>query len=162
MLFRSLEANGYGKGKNLDITDYYKINKVTKLSDFEVAIHVWSPERKILKPFENWANDHQLSWYKAYNKAKHDRHINFQKANLENTMLAIAGLLIILYSQFGVNVFCPYQDAFMSNTDDDGFVYVDGSTFFSIKEPKWLEAEKYTFDWNTLKIQVEPFQQCTF
>ena len=52
-------ANGYTKNGNLDIKDYFKIEKAMKLSEYEIYLDIWRPERKKIKPFEQWNTSHK-------------------------------------------------------------------------------------------------------
>lgn len=49
-----------------------------------------------LTPWKNWQNDRTPNWWSAYNKVKHQRSSNFEKANLENTLNAMAGLFLMM------------------------------------------------------------------
>jgi hypothetical protein len=49
-----------------------------------------------IKPFENWEKSKPPSWWTAYNKIKHSRSDHFEKANLQNTIHASSGLLVII------------------------------------------------------------------
>lgn len=153
---RILDANGYTKNGNFDIKDYYKIEKATKLSEYEISLDIWCPERKIIKPFEQWKAGHSLSWYQAYNAAKHDRQNNFGQANLVNLIEAVAGVYAILFAQFGVYSFNPYQQINMVEDNDYGTIF-SGESIFSINSSSWADDEKYDFDWDTLKLQPNPF-----
>ncbi len=158
---RILFANGYVKNK-LNIKDYYKINKATSLSKYQVKMSLWHPKEKILRPLGEWSNGHSLKWYQAYNCVKHDRYKNFALANLWNVVNATAGGFAILFSQFDVYTFGPYNDQEESTeSEDDGFVYTENS-LFSIKPCKWQKKEQYSFDWNQLKDRKQPFQQYPF
>jgi Lhr-like helicase len=53
-----LKANDYSKTRNLNINDYYKINRATKLNEYEVYINIWKPTRKQIRPFEDWEKGH--------------------------------------------------------------------------------------------------------
>ena len=160
---RILEANGYSKSGNLNILDYYKINSSSKLSEYKVILEIWRPDRKEIHPFANWnSGTHELKWYKAYNNAKHDRHLNFSDASLHSVLEAIAGLFVILFSQFGINTFNPYQVVDTYTGDDDGAIFTNES-IFRIKIPEtWTSDELYDFDWKTLKKQSDPFDQFCF
>ncbi len=74
-----LAANTYSKTGNLNIADYFKIDKSHYLSEYEVKLPYWTGNRSTWKPFESWrinaaaASPHSLGWYQAYNAAKHDR-----------------------------------------------------------------------------------------
>lgn len=158
---RILVANNYPNSGNPDITDYYKINQPTKLSDYEVRFEAWSPKELILKPFAEWSRIHTLCWYQSYNNAKHDRNKNFKEASLENLFLAITGVFVIIFAQFGINVFNSFHRVNGFISDEEDFLY-DESSLFSIKEPKWSESERYDFNWDVLSKQTNPFECYNF
>lgn len=158
---RILDTNGYTKAGNLNIIDYYKINIATKLSEYNICINIWGPQRKVIMPFHQWQTSHSLSWYQAYNDAKHDRQTNFRQANINNLINAIAGVYTILYAQFGPYSFNPYQQINMVEDDDYGALY-SGESIFSIIPPTWTDDEKYDFNWDTLKGQTNPFTTFAF
>jgi hypothetical protein len=83
-----------------NIDDYCKrIAPVySKFCDFEIEIPQYSLPN--LKPWENWRPGSQNSpgspfWWRAYNDVKHDMDKNFAKANLENALNAVAGLMVM-------------------------------------------------------------------
>ena len=98
-----LDSNGYVKpgGGNLNITDYFKIENAARLSGYKVTFERWS--NHVFKPFDVWNSSvfAPIPWYQGYNHFKHYRYANFQEANLNNVMNAIAGLLCILHAQIG-------------------------------------------------------------
>jgi hypothetical protein len=159
-----LDDNGYTKSGKLNITDYFKINGASKLSEFEVRLNVWSPNPLTIKPFADWNSTSftTLSWYQNYNSVKHNRNANFHMASLENLINCMAGLYAILASQFAHHIFSPYQITEAYSNDDDGFISVDTSVF-SIKFPKsWDASDVISFDWNILKNDPNPFENYTF
>jgi hypothetical protein len=54
----------------------------------------------VVKPWDGWSNSSSPSWWQGYNKIKHDRTANFDRANLVNAISAVAGLLLILLYYF--------------------------------------------------------------
>ena len=48
-------------------------------------------------PFNGWTNGNNPTWWKAYNKVKHERlfNDNYKKGNLENVFNALAGLYLL-------------------------------------------------------------------
>ena len=160
-----LKSNGYNfSGRNLNITDYFKINAATKLSEYEVFLDFWRPTRKVIMPFSEWNGQNQsLSWYQGYNKVKHDRQYNFCEASLQNVIKAIAGVLVILYAQFDFHALTVYSLGSPIFTDNDGFGTPIVESMFGIKRPNsWTEEEKYSFEWNSLKNEQYPFQTYSF
>ncbi|WP_278719221.1 hypothetical protein [Bacteroides caecimuris] len=154
-----LDANEYVKtgGGNLNITDYFKIEAATKLSDYVVSFDRW-PNHDF-KPFYAWSSGifAPLPWYQGYNQVKHNRYANFHKANFDNVMNAVAGLLCILHAQIGerMDPVCFEGIAVQQNTQDE---VVNGT--FTIKAPTFTDAEKYGFIWDDskgVKVAVKDF-----
>lgn len=158
---RILEKNGYNRSGSLNITDYYKINQATRLAEYEVYIEIWRPGRKLIKPFDEWNNSHSLTWYQDYNQVKHNRHVEFERASLENLLLAIAGVYCILFAQFGAYSFNAYQQINMIEDNDDGSIFANES-IFSLKPASWSNQDKYDFDWDSLKTTANPFVRFNF
>lgn len=159
-----LEENGYNRSGNLNITDYFKINASSKLNEYEVRLNVWTPAPLTIKPFQDWNSSifTSLLWFQNYNSVKHNRNTNFNLASLENLVNSIAGLFVILASQFGHQIFSPYQITTSYSEDDDGFISVNTS-IFSIKFPSnWSNSEVLNFDWNILKNNHQPFDHYPF
>jgi hypothetical protein len=75
------------------------------VSEAEVAFTFWNPTLHWFAPFRSWASAQPLPWYQAYNAVKHDRLKNFPAANLENVLLAVAGLFVCLVTAFERPVF---------------------------------------------------------
>lgn len=135
---RILIHDGYRtRPEKMNIKDYFTLNKAYKLSKYDLTIDSWRSGVKILDPYKPWQNDtySRLPWYTAYNNSKHDRHQNFKEANLENLLNAIGGLFILLYSQFGSDVFNNYQENTDYDIDDRGFIFYP-NFFFAIKTPQ--------------------------
>ena len=137
-----LDNNYSMSGGNLKIFDYFKINKASKLNEYTVKIKNWFPEPLEIKPFQEWNSDEysSLFWYKAYNNVKHNRSDNFQEANLKNLTYALAGLFVILISQFDKNIFNQFQEWSMSLSADDGYQSSQNS-IFSFKYPNWTDSD---------------------
>ena len=149
-----LDNNYSRSGGSLNITDYFKINKASKLNEYTVKINNWFPEALEIKPFEEWnSNEYNpLFWNKAYNNVKHNRSENFQDANLKNLTYALSALFIILVSQFDKNVFNQFQETFMSLSADDGYQSSQNS-IFSYKYPNWSETDRVDYlDETTLAL----------
>lgn len=49
-----------------------------------------------LNPWEEWRNNANPYWWKAYNNVKHHRHTNFADASLKNALNSLAGLYVLL------------------------------------------------------------------
>lgn len=52
------------------------------------------------QPWEEWQNDKSPQWWDAYISVKHRRNTDFAKANLENSLNAVAGLFVLLLFHF--------------------------------------------------------------
>ncbi len=50
-----------------------------------------------LKPWDSWSSVNNPVWWKAYNDVKHKRDSHFLDANLENTLNAVSGLMVITW-----------------------------------------------------------------
>jgi len=159
-----LNANGYKTKtkiagiQRLNINDYKKLETALKLSEYQVIINFWNNGRGSKHaPFQNWANGESgnLVWYQDYNYVKHDRDGKFHLASLENLISSICGLFVILFSQYGVQVFNPYQKV-ESYDSWDKTIY-EKSSIFSIIPPVWQDGEEYDFNWDIISKQKDPF-----
>jgi hypothetical protein len=96
----SLESEHCAKKRDkMTIKDYETLERSLRLSEVDVALHrMWVPAPLLIQPFEAWATDNPspLPWYQAYNAVKHNRRNEFQQANLNNCVLAIAGFFAVL------------------------------------------------------------------
>lgn len=157
-----LKENGYIKANDnyWNMNDYKKIEQSHCLSSYRVKLPVWDGKKNVRKPFANWSREGSLPWYSAYNGVKHDRHATFKKANFENMIEAVSGLLVLLSSQF---LYYEYtRDDFsvpVSSGLSDGMEPAIGK-YFEIKYPnKWPKKDRYDFDWQQLEGEDDPFQQ---
>jgi len=153
-----LAANTYSRPGNLNLTDYFKINKSHYLSEYEVRLPYWTGTKSIWKPFEAWrinaasASPHTLTWYSAYNAAKHDRAGELVQANLENLLYAVTGLEVVLSAQYFIHDFGPVNYLVRSDAYDGFQIGLGG--YLSVKFPQNIpQAERYDFAWSTLASQ---------
>lgn len=155
-----LEANGYTKHGTLNIADYYKIAPVAKLQGYKVIFERWEVPHEF-KPFANWNQpaNMPLTWYQQYNEVKHNRYKEFPKANLGNLMNAFAGLLSILYAQYGVRMNYGYVTGLTIGQEDQCILDLND---FTIKASNFLDEEKYDFIWEDIKTEQEPVVKYTF
>lgn len=95
-----------GAANDPKIPDYFQLFGQHLTAKNWVLFWGEAPER--LKPYEQWAGlpsydrnsyaGHELPWWVAYNKVKHNRIANRREATLKNAVLAMGGLfLAILY-----------------------------------------------------------------
>ncbi len=84
-------------------SDYVKLLNPMLLKYYAVSLRAY-PMVPAFKPFENWDNTaptQSLVWYDAYNKTKHNREGNLDKATLRNTIEAVMAAVIMHRAQFG-------------------------------------------------------------
>ncbi len=82
--------------------DYIHILNHLFLNDFSVKLKNKFYKQDIT-PFYTWSNSNpttSLSWYDAYNKTKHDRSLNFDKAKLKYVIDAIAANIVLYAARF--------------------------------------------------------------
>ena len=168
-----LEENTFTPPANrsLNIRDYRRVDATHHLSSYEVMLPIWNNKPLILKPFEPWKSARGLSdrgelslcWYQAYNASKHDRQDEFKKANLENLVTAVAGLLVLISSQFQSQDFTAGPVLFASSGYDYHPMEASIGSLFRIKYPDdWVDDELYDFDWTMLKSQTDRFEKIDF
>lgn len=156
------------KGKSIlekywNIHNYKIINKTHHLSSYKMHIPIWDGVQSIFTPFKQWSSGAELFWYQAYNSSKHDRKVEFKKANFGNLLNSVSGLLILLSSQFGTQDFSPGSDLMEVNTDSYYSTEPALGGFFHIEFPNdWSEEEKYDFNWSDLKKQSDRFEKIDY
>lgn len=157
-----LSANDYQpKNDHWTIGDYSKLNKAMKLSEYEVRVLPWHGERSIVKPFSGWDSGNTLPWYQDYNTVTHSRSAKFACASVENTILAVTGVLALLFAQFNMYAFDAHHATGHFVLDDS--VWSHPRSSFAIKTPSsWSPEEEYTFDWSQLHQTENPFDKFRF
>lgn len=158
-----LMSNTYNVISNdLTMKDYFKIEKSSKLSKYKVRYNNWRASDKTrvtyeMYPFLSFGNVKPSSpeWYRSYNIVKHNREEELNHANLLNCINALAGLLVVLYSQFGESCLNTYgcSGMYFCNMESYDEIF-DADTIFEIIPPSfadWGEQETYDFDWVRLK-----------
>jgi hypothetical protein len=149
--------------KDWNIHDYKKVNITHHLSSYRVFIPIWDGTKSCFEPFKQWSGTAELTWYQAHNASKHDRQNEFKKANLENLLNSVSGLVALLSSQFGTHDFSPGSTGLAVNTDSYYSTSPALGDFFHIEFPNdWTDAEKYDFNWSDLKKQSERFQKIDY
>jgi hypothetical protein len=171
-----LEENTFTPPPNglLNMNHYRKVDATHHLSSYEVKLPIWNGTSPILKPFEQWRPWRGLSlpqgqrvslpWYQAYNVSKHDRQDEFKKANFGTLVDAVAGLLVLISSQFRHQDFTAGPAFYGSDTwlDTQGMEASTGA-LFRIKYPEdWADDELYEFTWTTLKNQTVRYEKLNF
>ena len=114
--------------------DYVKLAAPMKLSEYSIRFPSF-PWLKPLTPFENWkvggSPTSDLDWFFSYNKVKHDREREFDKATLINVFKAIAACYVMIVAQFGGHHRGAHHPSHLS--------------FFELSQrPSWPLAEVYS------------------
>jgi len=137
---------------------YKKLDITHHLSSYEVILPIWNGPQRIIRPFEDWKSGQGISWYRAYNTSKHDRHEAFKHANMDHLLTATAGLLVVLSSQFGTQDFSPGDMVLSAGDYEYHDMEAAMGSLFRIKFPNdWPDAELYDFDWSVLQKQQDRF-----
>ncbi|MGD1888274.1 MAG: hypothetical protein ACFB01_14345 [Cohaesibacteraceae bacterium] len=151
------------ESSNYNMTIYRKIERTHRLSSYKVSLPIWHGSAGVFRPFEAWANGGSPEWYKAYNHSKHDRLAAFKEASFESLVSAVAGLLVVLSSQFRQEDF----HAGATSLSLEGLDYHEMEPaigeLFRIEFPSdWPEDEVYAFDWEALKNHPDRFQKLDY
>ncbi|WP_443970422.1 hypothetical protein [Sphingobium sp. CR28] len=158
----TLPSNG-----RLDIRHYRKIDASHHLSSYKVMLPVWDEVPLIIGPFAEWLRfrgqalpsgaSPSLPWYQAYNDTKHDRHLQFEKANLDILLKAVAALVIVMSAQFrGEDFGAEGRGLAVSGYDYHEMEPATGGLFRIEYPGDWSETELYDFDWSVLREQRGP------
>jgi hypothetical protein len=161
-----LKENGYGGDENnWRMKDYKKLNATHRLSAYKVRFPVWHGAENVRTPFLPWSSGDGLDWYNAYNQTKHNRHTQFEQANFGNLLDAMAGLVVLIASQFYTHDFSTRPTNWVDSIDEQylaehlGEFSIAIGGYFHVKFPNdWPVEERYSFDWNRLKTEADPFQ----
>ncbi|WP_339765697.1 hypothetical protein [uncultured Hoeflea sp.] len=155
----------------VNINDYRKVDVTHHLSSYEVMLPIWGGSQKVFRPFNPWrvargqpnTSGTSLSWYQAYNQSKHDRFAKFKEANLENLVTAVAGLLVLISSQFRDQEFSAGSVGLALSGYDIHPMEAATGSLFRIKYPEdWSDAEQYDFDWSILRGSTDRFAKIDF
>jgi hypothetical protein len=155
-----LVENGYTKsGDWWNMKDYQKINASHRLSAYRSRFPIWTGEKSVRTPFAAWDKGLPLPWYESYNRIKHDRHLEFEDATIENLTEAFCGLYVLLSAQFHINTFTA-RDWLLGVESPDEEMQTGIGDYLWIKFPTdWPEDERYDFDWPELQKESMPFQK---
>ena len=144
-----MSENKYSKDSNWwGINDYWKINVSHKLSEYKVYMPTWEGKNKEFAPFVEWRKSPRLSWYRAYQRTKHNRASLLYEANMKNLMNAFCGLFVVLTAQFGDEDYAtgPILVAVSGRDSYYGCEFGIGDMLKAIF-PEWSEEEKYDINW---------------
>lgn len=86
-------VNPTSTDKNIDQYRETIVSKYPDLPNVEVELPRHKMERQ---PWKSWSTGSNPTWWRSYNEVKHERNRHFDKANLENTLDAIAALFVLL------------------------------------------------------------------
>jgi hypothetical protein len=157
-----LEQNGYAGGGRWTMKDYVKLEKTHRLSSYRVRLPVWTGAHGTRQPFADWKSSPTLPWFQAHHSAKHNRHTEFNTANLGHAIDAVAGVLVLLSAQFITHDFGPVVRTISLESEDPEFEDAIGG-YFRVGFPNdWSTAECYNFDWQALRTDRAPFATLTF
>jgi hypothetical protein len=98
-----LTANNYENMGRLSTKDYVKLIDIFSLRNWNANL-VFYPDYGLITPFSDWTEDRptiSLPWYDAYNKTKHDRQNDFDKATLKQVINSVCAAVILLHAQYG-------------------------------------------------------------
>lgn len=177
-----LDKNKYAKNiSKCNMCDYFLIEESHHLSNYEIKIPFWKSDNctkrndweeggKIRRPFRKWGSKtyRKLDWYNAYNQVKHNMVENFKMATLDNLVEAFSALHIIMCAQFyDISIITPsdlnnpsLMGDFPSFEDKPYISTITGNFLIKIPRDKdWKDNDKYSFDWNNIKNEVEPFNK---
>ncbi|MCG2757628.1 MAG: hypothetical protein L6263_04280 [Desulfobacteraceae bacterium] len=100
--------------KEVDIILYDKIKGSgnANISTYRTVIHTIFPEfyktnvaipyyNLSFAPWNSFKENKSPAWWNEYNDVKHERNLNFKKANLENILNSMSGLMILLVYLYG-------------------------------------------------------------
>lgn len=167
--FKAILNENINSIPRLNMSVYRKIDVTHHLSSYELILSTWHGPPRRLKPFESWLGPDGLGtgeipeWYTAYNISKHDRQEEFKQANMKHLIDALAGLLVVLSSQFRTETFSSGSVVLGSQ----GYDYHElepaiGSLFRIRFADDWAEYEKYDFDWSKLSQDAARFSKIDY
>ena len=168
--FKAIFAmNKYSKNaRDLNITDYFLINKSHFLSDYSVKLPYWSENLMTADrtPFKAWGspedskNPWKLKWFQDYNATKHDRSNALARASFENLIDAFAALVVLISAQYMAEDFSPAPGALLVDSGwNDGYDSAIGD-YFRIAYPRNIpEDMRYDFNWQEISNDLNVFQK---
>ena len=67
--------------------------KFSEISNMQVMMPQYG---LTFQPWQNWSQNKKPDWWQAYQDVKHNRDLEYPKANLKNLLNAISGLFVLL------------------------------------------------------------------
>lgn len=109
------------------------------LRGLRVGALFWSPQKRFFEPFAHWNPPAGPSWFQAYGEVKHDRASQFEKASLENLLLATTGLCAFHFHHYGGHAFFnpfAFSALGMQPGADGSIEHVIDNSIFTVMVPK--------------------------
>lgn len=105
-------------------------NKLHELINEEILIERFSMR---MKPWLNWDNRSSINptWWRSYNKVKHERNLNYPAANLKNTINALGALLIVLIHYYKKKENLSYKDTTRLLVPESSLIHLDNNYYNS-------------------------------
>jgi hypothetical protein len=153
-----LDANGYARDGQWNMADYRKLETTHRLSKYRIRLPSWRGARSARIPFDAWSTGKSLAWFDAHHGGKHNRHAEFERANLGNVVDAVAAVAVLLSAQLLNEDFGPAYMVCESSFDDAYESAVGG--YLQVRFPDdWPLEQRYDFKWPDLEEAEEPFQK---
>ena len=90
------------------ISDYKLLIQSLNLFDKGTKLYHWEDKTDLtIYPFKEFHTSESITWYRDYNKVKHNYREGIEKANLENLIYSIAGLTITGWTVYNHKYFYP-------------------------------------------------------
>lgn len=148
-----------------NINDYRKINVSHHLSSYTIKFPRWEGKCNEFRPFQPWAENESLSWYRAYNATKHNRVKKREQANFYNLLSAYSALAILLAAQFRDKSFTPGPSVFADGGSDSYYGAVEYAIgdYLIIEYPSdWTDDELYNYEWEQVKNIPNKFRKYNY
>lgn len=92
------------------------------------------------EPWKEWGSARRPIWWDAYTGVKHDRHANYEKANLENTLLSIAGLFSVLVCDYRYDVIKGIKRSYLEPLPR--IMFIEGGPEIGWDGDDWHQLDK--------------------
>lgn len=167
--FKAILGENKSSVQKPNMAVYRKIDVTHHLSSYNVSLPIWRGPPTLITPFKNWAGSGGFGkgkspdWYTAYNDSKHDRQESFKLANMEQLLQALAGLLVVLSSQFRTQDFSAAADGLSIGFSSYHSLEPALGNLFRIGFPDdWEDSEKYDFNWQELCREQTRFSKINY
>ncbi len=143
-----LVANGITKVR-YDTRDYVALRDAMKLDEYAVAFPNY-PWLEDFRPYDAWSTSNptsSITWYAAYNAAKHNRETEFEQATLRHVFEAISACVIMLAAQFGLPL------GFGLNSELRSFFHLSAVPTWPLSEVYIFPYGQTTGDWSPVNFR---------